>query len=95
MLRLNAAQKQLLEVIGNASRLKILLALWKHNKELRIYKICQFTGLGRSAVRRHIEVLVESGLVSKKLYGEIPLYSINEKNTVANALIEFFIKTKL
>jgi len=42
MLRLSAAQKQLLEVIGNASRLKILLAFWKYNKELRIYKICQF-----------------------------------------------------
>lgn len=40
MLRLNVAQKRLLEVIGNASRLKIPFALWKYNKELRIYKIC-------------------------------------------------------
>jgi len=95
MLRLSVAQKQLLEVIGNASRLKILLALWKYNKELRIYKICQFTGLGRSAVRRHIQVLVESGLVSKKLYGEIPLYTINQDNFVVRALTEFFAEMRL
>ena len=90
MLRLNAAQKQLLEVIGNASRLKILLALWKYNKELRIYKICQYTGLGRSAVRRHVKILVDSGLVIKKVYGEIPLYAINVKNPIAAGLIRFF-----
>lgn len=95
MLRLSAAQKQLLKVIGNASRLKILLALWKYNKELRIYKICQFTGLGRSAVRRHIQVLVESGIVSKKLYGEIPLFTINVRNPIVLALIEFFGKAGL
>jgi len=95
MLRLSAAQKQLLKVIGNASRLKILLALWKYNKELRIYKICQFTGLGRSAVRRHIKVLIDAGLVSRKLYGEISLYSINISNSVVAALIEFFTKAKL
>lgn len=94
MLRLNARQKQLLEVIGNVSRLKIVLALWKYNKELRIYKISQFTGLGRSAVKRHIQVLVESGLVSKKIYGEIPLYSINKENLIARALIDFFTKMK-
>ena len=94
MLRINAAQKQLLEVIGNASRLKILLALWKYNKELKIYKICQFTGLGRSAVRRHIQVLVENGLVSKKIYGEIPLYSINKENLITKALTDFFTKLR-
>ena len=94
MLRLSAAQKQLLEVIGNASRLKILLALWKYNKELKIYKICQFTGLGRSAVRRHIQVLVENGLVSKKIYGEIPLYSINKENPITKALTDFFTKLR-
>jgi len=94
MLRLSAAQKQLFEVIGNASRLKILLALWKYNKELKIYKICQFTGLGRSAVRRHIQVLVENGLVSKKIYGEIPLYSINMENPITKALTDFFTKIR-
>lgn len=95
MLRLSAAQKQLLEVIGNASRLKILLALWKYNKELRIYKICQFTGLGRSSVRRHIRVLVDARLVTKKLYGEIPLYSINANNPLVRTLIELFKKMAL
>lgn len=92
MLRLSAAQKQLLKVIGNASRLKILLALWKYNKELRIYKMCQFTGLGRSAVWRHIKVLVEAGLVSKKVYGEVPLFCMNKESVLGQALIDFFKK---
>jgi len=95
MLKLDEGKKKLLKAIGNESRLKILIALWKSNQELTIYKICRFTGLGRNSVVRHVRNLVRSELVSKKIYGEIPLYTINKDNFELNALIDFFRKTRL
>ena len=95
MLKLDEEKKRFIDAIGNPSRLKILLALWKSNKELTVYKICQRTGLGRSAVARHLNNLVESQLVSRRIYGEIPLYSINKEDFQTRALIDFFAKIKL
>jgi len=85
----------LIQSVGNASRLKILLALWKSSGELRLYKICQNTGLERSSVQRHLNNLVENGLVNKKIYGQIVLYSINRDNPKLNALATFFKQAEL
>lgn len=95
MLKLDEEKKRFIEAIGNPSRLKILLVLWKSDKELTVYKICQRTGLGRSAVSRHIGNLAEVGLVSRRIYGEILLYEINRNNFKAMSLVEFFAKVKL
>ena len=95
MLNLDESKKQLINAIGNESRLKILLVLWKSNQELTVYKISRFTRLGRSSVVRHIHNLVKSGLVSREIYGEIPLYRINNDNPTINALIDFFRRTRL
>jgi len=95
MLKLDEEQKSFLEALGNASRLKILIALWRSKEELKVYKICKYTGLGRSAVQRHLKVLVEAGLISRRIYGEIPLYAINTENLRAKALVEFFNSIKL
>jgi DNA-binding transcriptional ArsR family regulator len=95
MLKLDEEKKRFIEAIGNPSRLRILLVLWKSDKELTVYKICQRTGLGRSAVARHLDNLVESQLVFRRIYGEIPLYSIRKENFKASALTDFFAKIKL
>jgi len=95
MLKLDEEKKRFIEAIGNPSRLRILLALWKSDKELTVYKICQRTGLGRSATSRHLGNLVDTGLVSRTIYGQIPLYTINGDNLKAKAVIEFLTKTKL
>jgi len=95
MLKLDEEKKRFIEAIGNPSRLKILLVLWKSDKELTVYKICQRTGLGRSAVARHLNNLVESQLVSRRIYGEIPLYAINKKDSRAMAIVELFTKIRL
>jgi DNA-binding transcriptional ArsR family regulator len=95
MLNLDESKKMLINAIGNESRLKILLVLWKSDQELTVYKISRFTGLGRSSVVRHIHNLVKSGLVSRKIYGEIPLYMIDNDNPKVNALIDFFQRAKL
>jgi DNA-binding transcriptional ArsR family regulator len=95
MLKLDEEKKRFIETIGNPSRLKILLVLWKSEKELTVYKICQRTGLGRSSASRHLHNLVEAELVLKKVYGEIPLYAINKDDFRARAVTEFLTKTKL
>jgi len=95
MLRLDEEKKRFIDALGNPSRLKILLVLWKSDKELTVYKICQRTGLGRSAVTRHLGNLVDAGLTSRRVYGEIPLYSINGKDLRARAVVEFFRKISL
>lgn len=95
MLKLDEEKKKFIEAVGNPSRLKILLVLWKSDKELTVYKICQRTGLGRSAVARHLNNLVESQLVSRRIYGEIPLYYINQEDFRARALTDFFAKIRL
>jgi len=89
MLKLDEEKKRFIEAIGNPSRLRILLALWKSDKELTVYKICQRTGLGRSSTSRHIQHLVETGIVSRRIYGEIPLYTINKSNLRARAIVVF------
>jgi hypothetical protein len=38
---------------------------------------------------------VEAGIVSRRIYGEIPLYDINKADLRAKTLTEFFAKTKL
>jgi len=95
MLKLDEEKKRFIDAIGNPSPLKILLALWKSDKELTVYKICQRTGLGRSAVARHLNNLLESQLVSRRIYGEIPLYTINRNDFRAKAMVEFFTKIKV
>ena len=95
MLKLDEEKKRFIEAIGNPSRLKILLVLCKSDKELTVYKICQRTGLGRSSTVRHLRNLVRMGLVSRKVFGEIPLYTLNKDYFIVKAIIEFFAKTKL
>jgi DNA-binding transcriptional ArsR family regulator len=94
MLKLDEEKKRFIEAIGNPSRLKILLTLWKSDKELTVYKICKRTGLGRSAVSRHLRNLTEAGLVSRMIYGEVPLYSLSKEDFKSKALVDFFSKIK-
>jgi DNA-binding transcriptional ArsR family regulator len=95
MLKLDEEKKKFIEAIGNPSRLKILLVLWRSEKELTVYKICQRTGLGRSAVARHLLMLVNAGLVSRRVYGEIPVYALNIDESRVRGIVDFFVKTKM
>ncbi len=90
MLKLSEGDKKFIDAIGDPVRLRILLALWKSRQELKVYGICRLTGVGRSSVRRHLDNLVGNGLVIRKVYGEIVLYSINKDDHKTNALTDFF-----
>jgi DNA-binding transcriptional ArsR family regulator len=85
-----------LEALGGKTRLKILITLARSKeKELTLYKLAKFSGIKKDAIRKNMPMLLETGLVIKKEYGAIKLYSLNKENPIVESLIEFFIKTKL
>ena len=56
---------------SGASTRGLVLAVLVDGKPKSLRDVVRATGLRRSAVRRHINVLVKARLVTKKLYGEI------------------------
>ena len=88
-------EERLIEVLGSRPRLKILLTLARSSGPLTIYKIGRYSGLGRSTINRNIGILLESGLVERVLYGEIPLYALNPGSDEVKVLVEAFRGMKL
>ncbi|MEM3506420.1 MAG: winged helix-turn-helix domain-containing protein [Candidatus Bathyarchaeia archaeon] len=85
-----------LEVLGGKTRLKILITLARSKeKNLTLYKLAKFSGVKKDSIRKNIQILIENGLVIKKEYGAVKLYSLNKENPIVESLIEFFSKTKL
>jgi len=86
----------LLTIIGNESRLRILLALAKHvDESLTVYKISKFSGLERKVIRVHLRKLVDAQLVHAKSCGPIFLYSLNRENTPVQCLMDLFKDLRL
>jgi DNA-binding transcriptional ArsR family regulator len=86
----------ILTIIGNESRLRILLALAKHLSEsLSVYKIAKFSGLERKVIRPHLRKLVEAELVQAKTYGPISVYSLNRESTPVQRLMDLFNDSRL
>ena len=86
----------ILTIIGNESRLRILLALAKHvSDSLSVYKIAKFSGLERKVIRPHLRKLVEAELVQAKMYGPIFVYSLNKESTPVQRLMDLFNDSKL
>jgi DNA-binding transcriptional ArsR family regulator len=86
----------LLTIIGNESRLRILLALAKHlGDPLSVYKISKFSGLERKVIRAHLRKLVDAELVRAKAYGPIFLYSLNRESVPVQRLMDLFNDARL
>jgi len=86
----------LLTIIGNESRLRILLALAKHVSEsLTVYKIAKFSGLERKVIRSHLRKLVETELVQARAYGPIFLYSLNRESVPVQRIMDLFNDSRL
>jgi DNA-binding transcriptional ArsR family regulator len=86
----------ILTIIGNESRLRILLALAKHvSDSLSVYKIAKFSGLERKVIRPHLRKLVEAELVQAKMYGPISVYSLNKESTPIQRLMDLFNDSRL
>ena len=82
-------EKGVLGLVGNPSRLRIILTLARHREELSVYKIAKFSGLGRASITKHLPLLAEGGLVRRRAYGRISLYSLSE-SPLTRGLMAFF-----
>ena len=86
----------ILTIIGNESRLRILLALAKHvSDSLSVYKIAKFSGLERKVIRPHLRKLVEAELVQAKMYGPVFVYRLNKESTPVQCLMDLFNDSRL
>ena len=86
----------LLTIIGNESRLRIILALAKHvGDPLSVYKIAKFSGLERKVIRPHLRKLVEAELVQAKAYGPIFVYRLNRESMPIQRLLDLFNESRM
>ncbi len=86
----------LLTIIGNESRLRIILALAKHvGDPLSVYKIAKFSGLERKAIRPHLRKLVEAELIQAKAYGPIFVYRLNRESMPVQRLLDLFNESRM
>jgi DNA-binding transcriptional ArsR family regulator len=86
----------LLTIIGNESRLRILLTLTRHlSDSLTVYKIAKFSGLERKVIRPHLRKLVEAELVQAKMYGPIFVYRLNRESIPVQRLMDLFNDSRM
>lgn len=86
----------LLAIIGNETRLRILLALGKHvGDPLTVYKISKFSGLERKVIKAHLRKLIDAELVRAKALGPVFLYSLNRESVPVQRLMDLFNDARL
>jgi DNA-binding transcriptional ArsR family regulator len=73
------------EVFSSKGRIKILkeLAL---SRELNISELCRRVSLNHTTTKKHLEVLMESGLVEEKVFGRIKIYRYRIEDLRARSL---------
>ncbi|MEM2897300.1 MAG: hypothetical protein QXG01_07020 [Candidatus Bathyarchaeia archaeon] len=91
-----SGKNRFLEALGGKTRLRIIITLANsREKELTLYKLAKFSGIKKDSIRKNMPILLETGLVIRKEYGAVKLYSLNRDSPIVKNLIEFFIKTRL
>ena len=70
----------LFKIFGDATRTKILAALFNH--ELCVMCICGVVGMNKSAVSHQLKVLKDAKLVKNRKVGKEVLYSLNDEHIV-------------
>lgn len=89
---------ELFELLGNETRLRILLAL-AMEKDVTIYRMSTMTFIQRKVLVKHVGMLEKAGLV---LVEKAPNHgsvcrrcTLNMENRTVTALTEFFVSTGL
>lgn len=88
---------RVLRLLGNESRLRILLALARHEREgsLTVYKLAKVSGLERKVIQANLRPLVAADWVGVKSYGPIHVHYLRRDHFVVSALLEFFRHVRL
>ena len=78
MNRKHEEKLRILSALGCNTRIKILQTLCE--KEMHISKIARCLSLSIPVISRHINVLEEAGLVTRKIYGKSHVLCVNNRN---------------
>ncbi|TFF87043.1 ArsR family transcriptional regulator [Candidatus Thorarchaeota archaeon] len=73
------------EVFSSKGRIKILKEL-AFSRELNISELCRRVSLNHTTTKKHLDVLMESGLVEEKVFGRIKIYRYRIENLRARSL---------
>lgn len=80
-----------IDLVGDHPKTKILLALLTdENRDYNMTDIARLADTDRSTVYRHIDDLLEYGLVVRtRKSGNAPMYQINQESEAAQTFAEF------
>ncbi|MGQ9514688.1 MAG: ArsR/SmtB family transcription factor [Thermoproteota archaeon] len=70
---------ELIDVLGNPTRLKILCVLANHGPSTR-YRIWKETGAAQRSISQQLNLLIDIGLVRRLNYESVILYELKESN---------------
>ncbi len=76
------------QVFGSKTRIRILKAL-AINEELTISLIIKETKTNHTSAIKHLNYLIDLGLVQKKMFGRIAIYRYKVENIRARSLAKF------
>ena len=79
-------------VLGSIPKLRILRALARGGEALSRYEVKRLSGVNYPEVSRHLNELVELGLVRKLDYTDPERYVLNLEDDAARLLVELFRK---
>ncbi len=89
MLNIDEELKIIEEIFGYKGRTKILYVLSKYG-ELNISKIASVARMNLKSAKKHLDVLVNLGLIKEKRFGRILIYSYMTNNAKAIAIKKVF-----
>jgi DNA-binding transcriptional ArsR family regulator len=76
-------------LFGDSPKTKILAVLLKQGRDANVSSIAEIGGMSRSSVYRHIDTLIDLGVVEKtREVGGSPLYQIDRDSDVAEKLAQ-------
>lgn len=78
------------EVLAPAPRLKIIIFLFL-KEEANIMRIARETGLSYMAVSKHLNALLNRGIVEEKRFGRIRIFCLNYKNPLTVEIRRFLL----
>ena len=78
-------------ILSSAGRIRILQLL-SHNGEDNLTDIARKTSQSYTATVRHLEQLVEAGIVQEKNYGRVRIFRLRVEKEPARKLCEFILE---
>jgi DNA-binding transcriptional ArsR family regulator len=77
-------------VFGSPGRIRILLELARNPRSLSVYRLRMRTGLRSEDIKKHLRILVDSGMVEELQVGHQRMYMLHHESPLVQALIDLF-----